>query len=136
MAKTTRRGEPKQHTPNIGNTIANAHKRNKNKQQPSGSSVRANQWKKAKAYWNTHKQRFGEGSIEDADFQATGDAMRTMPIANNIGWQSTLQGLMRLEKYATQEVVVTLKMPPMLTHSGRFRARHTMPRIWSTRTLL
>jgi hypothetical protein len=34
--------------------------------------------KKAKEYWNTHKRRFGEGSIEDVDLQATGDAMKTM----------------------------------------------------------
>ena len=37
--------------------------------------------KKAKEYWNTHKQRFGEGSIDDVDLQATEDAMKTMPIA-------------------------------------------------------
>jgi hypothetical protein len=36
---------------------------------------------KARKYWNDHKQRFGEGSIEDVELLATEDAMKSMSTA-------------------------------------------------------
>jgi hypothetical protein len=77
MAKKTRRGKHKQHTPNIGRAMTNIHRRNQDKPQFPGSSVRTNQWK--------NKHRFGDGSIEGIDLQATGDAMKTMSITTLAG---------------------------------------------------
>jgi hypothetical protein len=93
--------------------------------------------KKAKEYWNTHKHRFGEGSIEDVDLQAaTGDAMKTMPIARQHWLAKHAAGFNAVgKKYATKEVMDTLKMSAMLTHRGKFSAHHAMPRTRSARTM-
>lgn len=73
---------------------------------------------KAKEYWNNHKQRFGDGSTEDVDLQATGDTMRMMPIARQ-HW---------LVKHAAgfNAVGKNMKRRKQWTHSKCPRCSHAM----------
>jgi hypothetical protein len=73
---------------------------------------------KAKRYWNDHKQRFGESSTKEVDLQATGDAMKAMPIARQ-HW---------LVKHATgfNAVGKNMKRRKQWTHSKCPRCEYTV----------
>jgi hypothetical protein len=80
---------------------------------------------KARNSWNDHKQRFGEGSIDDVELTATEDAINSVPMARQPWLTKHTAGF-----NAKEERMDSLQMlqMQMRSHSRRFRARNQIPR--------